>query len=63
MNRPCRYRPLGAFPGSKRLIILASAPRSWIALGRPPSPWDAGVCTTELTSIPGSTSIRVEGGP
>jgi hypothetical protein len=63
MKNRCRCRPPAAYPESKPLPIWGLARRFLIALGRPQSAWDVGGYMTELTSIPGSTSIRVEGGP
>jgi len=63
MRAHYRCLPLGACLESKRLTTLGSVRRYWTASDLPPSPWGAGVSTTGLTSIPGSTSIRVEGGP
>jgi hypothetical protein len=57
------YVRRAAFPGPKRLITWALVSPYSFGLG--PSRFDSvgGWSMTSLTSIPGSKSIRVEGGP
>jgi hypothetical protein len=63
MKNPYRCQLRDACPGSRRPTTSESVRRFSIGLDLLRLPWVAGVCTTELTSIPGSKSIRVEGGP
>ena len=61
--RPSLLACLGASQGPKLLNIWALAPPSSGGSVLPRSAWGGGWSMTALTSIPGSMSIRVEGGP
>lgn len=52
-----------AFRGHKPRITWELGSRCSDGSGRCRSAWDGDWCMTSLTSTPGSTSIRVEGGP
>jgi hypothetical protein len=58
---PCP--PRAVFLATRQQLTSGSASRSWGDSQSGPCGSEGGSCMTALTSMPGSMSIRVEGGP
>ena len=63
MKKHCHSHCRDAYRASKPRHISGLAAPCSQALGSSQSALGGGSCTTALTSMPGSMSIRVEGGP